>query len=246
MAAKNNVAEGNIIFRLRGLWFGLIFWGGFALYAVDGRNVIGSASHFAANRWGWNAEAVSYTLLAIMALLGVLAAAIRTWASAYLSASVVHDARLHSERLVADGLYRRVRNPLYLGSLMLAIGFAFMASRLGAAVMVVGVLLLTLAIIRTEEAGLLRTQGEQYRAYLQAVSSLLPAITARVPPSGREPNWLNGIRAELYMWSFAAGLVAFAITMKLSLFFGGCILGVVILVIEGIVASSKKQTTANQ
>ena len=46
------------------------------------------------------------------------------------------------------------------------------------------------------------------------------------------------------MWSFAAGLMAFAITSKLRLFFAGIILGVVILAIEGAVASRKSKSAA--
>jgi protein-S-isoprenylcysteine O-methyltransferase Ste14 len=239
------MSQGNIIFRLRGVWFGLIFWAGFSLYSFDHRNVIDAISHFANQHWGWSADAVSNALLAVMAACGVLAAAIRTWASAYLSASVVHDSRLHSELLVADGPYRHLRNPLYLGTLLIAIGFAFMASRLGAVVIVVGISLLIWNIISIEEAGLLATQGEQYREYLRAVPRLLPSLMPRVRSSGRRPDWSNGFRAELYMWAFAAGGLAFAITNKLRLFFAGIALGVVILAVEGIVASSKKKWAAS-
>src|SRR5262249_49124499 len=56
------------------------------------------------------------------ALLVFLAAALRTWATAYLRAEVVHDASQHSEALVADGPYRYVRNPLYLANRPLPAG----------------------------------------------------------------------------------------------------------------------------
>jgi len=41
----------------------------------------------------------------------------------YLHSSVVNDRQLHPERLVANGPYRWVRNPLYLGNILLAFGW---------------------------------------------------------------------------------------------------------------------------
>ena len=60
-----------------------------------------------------------------------LAGLLRTWAAAYLHSDVVHDLKLHSEKLVADGPYRFMRNPLYLGSLMLTIGIGCSPAGLG-------------------------------------------------------------------------------------------------------------------
>lgn len=40
------------------------------------------------------------------------AAEIRTWATAYLGSEIVFDLNLHTNRLVADGPYRYVGNPL--------------------------------------------------------------------------------------------------------------------------------------
>jgi protein-S-isoprenylcysteine O-methyltransferase Ste14 len=56
-------------------------------------------------------------------------ALVRSWAEAYLHSSVVHDSELHTERLMADGPYRYVRNPLHLGLILLAAWMRTMASR---------------------------------------------------------------------------------------------------------------------
>src|SRR5262249_15009029 len=74
-------------------------------------------------------------VLAGGAVLVARGALLRTWAAAYLRSSVVHDGSLHSDRLVADGPYRRLRNPLYLGTLALMIGFGLMAPPAGTAVL---------------------------------------------------------------------------------------------------------------
>jgi len=65
------------------------------------------------------------------AALALLAGLVRTWGAAYLRSEVVHDPSLRLEGVVADGPYRHVRNPLYLGTVLLGIGFGFLASRVG-------------------------------------------------------------------------------------------------------------------
>jgi protein-S-isoprenylcysteine O-methyltransferase Ste14 len=78
--------------------------------------------------------------------------------------------------LVTDGIYRVIRNPSYLGLLILSLGWA-LAFRSG-----VGALLAALNIpplvsrMRSEEA-LLRTQfGEEYEAYRGRTWRLLPGL----------------------------------------------------------------------
>ena len=78
------------------------------------------------------------SLLLFGAFLVLLTALIRTWASAYLRTDVVQDPNLRAETVLADGPYRYVRNPLYLGNILLAIGMGLLASRLGFAFIVLG------------------------------------------------------------------------------------------------------------
>lgn len=76
--------------------------------------------------------------------------------------------------LTMSGPYAYVRNPLYLGSIIIGIGFAIAARDLW---VVIAILLLFLVIyvpvIRSEEA-FLRGQFQEYDAYAQRVPSLLP------------------------------------------------------------------------
>ena len=127
-----------------------------------------------------------------------IAAFLRTWATAYLRTEVVHDASQHSEALVADGPYRYVRNPLYLANLPLIAGVGFMASRLGWFVMVAGMWLFCYRLILREEDGLRATQGESYRAYLNAVPRLWPALRPRVPAGAGEPRWSRRSAARCF------------------------------------------------
>jgi protein-S-isoprenylcysteine O-methyltransferase Ste14 len=154
-------------------------------------------------------------IVAIGSLFVYLAALLRSWAESYLHSSIVHDAAIHSEQLVAEGPYRHVRNPLYLGNDLLVLGLGVLASRLGFVVMVVGMFLFTLRLILREEAGLLATQGESYRRYFNAVPRLWPSLRPRVPSGGAKPNWRDGFTGEIFMWSIPIGMTAFVITQRL-------------------------------
>jgi protein-S-isoprenylcysteine O-methyltransferase Ste14 len=158
------------------------------------------------------------TILAVGVLLVTLAVLVRSWAAAYLRSSVVHDSQLHADRLVADGPYRHVRNPLYLGNILLAIGMGPMASRTGFLVLVVGTVPFVFRLILREEASLLESQGEGYRQYFETVPRLWPSWRPRVPAGGGRPNWVDGFVGETCMWSLAIGMAVFDVTLRLAHF----------------------------
>jgi len=205
-------------FRYRFWIIGAIFWIGFSLYSVDHLNAAASLANWIQPHTRWSEDILARSLLAIGAFLAILAALLRTWATSFLRTEVVHDASLHSERLVADGPYRYVRNPLYLGTTLLTLGMGLMASRLGYAVIVFGIMLFDLRLIGREEAELTASQGESYRKYLATVPRLFPSLIARLPRSGARPHWSQAFQGEGFFWGFAAATVAFAITLNLRYF----------------------------
>jgi hypothetical protein len=151
---------------------------------------------------------------AIDAAIVALAAFLRTWATAYLAGSVVHDWRLHTEQIVSGGPYRSVRNPLYLANLIMAVGYAGLASRLGWCIIIVGMLVFQYRLILREEALLLAEQGRSFEDYVSAVPRLFPAWRPRVPAGNLRPAWAQAFRAEVLFFGFAAGLLCFAITFN--------------------------------
>ena len=98
-----------------------------------------------------------------IALLGVLVRSI--------SAGILQK----NEVLATSGIYAVVRNPLYLGSLLMMLGVNLIIWH--PLVLIVSVILFAITYIptiRNEEHGLERRYGEQWRAYTRTTPRLLP------------------------------------------------------------------------
>ena len=109
--------------------------------------------------------------------LGVTAGELtRLWGVSHIGAI----SRTRSDRLgplVSTGPFARVRNPLYLGNLLIWAGFALSANLLWLVpVIVVLVGLEYHAIVRWEEALLESRLGESYRDYMRRVPRWVPAF----------------------------------------------------------------------
>ena len=115
-------------FTNRAMLFGLIFAVSFPLYFLDHQNSTVALADWIASRLQMKADLVARLLLAFAALLLVVAALIRTWASSYLHAGVVYAAEVKTASLVADGPYRQVRNPLYFANVLMIIAMGAMMS----------------------------------------------------------------------------------------------------------------------
>jgi protein-S-isoprenylcysteine O-methyltransferase Ste14 len=197
-------------FRHRSLLNLIHFWIAFQLYSFDHINVVWAFVH----RNNPRGDFIARIIFGFGALLVGLAAAIRTWAAAYLRSDVVHDTALHAETLVADGPYRHVRNPLYLGTFLMSLGIGFLASRSGFVVLAVGAAIRILRLIGREEAELEKQQGESFREFCRRVPRLLPSLRPRVPAAGLKPQPGQAFRGEAFMWGFFITMVGFTITLQ--------------------------------
>lgn len=206
-------------FSNRASMFGIIIGVPFAMYLIDHENVTALLATRLSPTIHIQPDQLAQVLFAFAALLLAIAALLRTWASSYLNAGVVYASELKSASLVADGPYRRVRNPLYFANALMSIAVGSMMSRSGLVLVVIAMIVFCYRLIFREEAELSASQGESYREYCRAVPRLWPALKPRVSASGRRPDWKAGFQAEAWYWGFAVAILAFAITLKLTVFF---------------------------
>jgi protein-S-isoprenylcysteine O-methyltransferase Ste14 len=211
------------LFEFRNRWWiiFLLFMVAFLAYAVDHMN-----TGEAVARWICHQLKVPVTdnafriVFGCGALLLALAAFLRTWGTSYLQAEVMRDSHVHTEKLLADGPYRHVRNPLYLGNIIMAMAIGVMASRLGFLILAIGMTIFVIRLLLREEAELARDQGEPYLRYCAAVPRLVPSLRPRVPAAGNPAHWNQGFRAELMYWLMALAMAGLALTLNIKVFWG--------------------------
>ena len=112
----------------------------------------------------WRAKP-TWRVLVLGALIAAIGIVLRTLASGQVK---------KNQELTMTGPYAYVRNPLYLGSIIMAIGFAVAALDLWVAIAVLAMFaLIYVPVIRGEET-FLRNQFPAYDDYARRVPSLLP------------------------------------------------------------------------
>ena len=122
--------------------------------------------------------------LALGLPVSVLGLALRAWAAGCLA---------KNRQLATGGPYAYTRNPLYIGTLLVAAGLAVAARSVGLGLFFAAVFLLVyLPVIQLEEQHLRRLFPE-YAAYAERVPALWPR---RRPDSRENPN---PFRMELYL-----------------------------------------------
>ena len=114
--------------------------------------------------------------LAIGAPVSLIGLWLRAWGSGHLR---------KNDALATSGPYAHTRNPLYLGSLIMGLGFTIASGRWWLGLLFVGLFLgIYLPVMRVESATLARLFGTSFEEYAGAVPVLWPRLTPY--RSGRE------------------------------------------------------------
>jgi protein-S-isoprenylcysteine O-methyltransferase Ste14 len=150
------------------------------------------------SRIGAMSFAVATTMLIVCAaVFAALGALFRVWGTAYLGPSTVNNIDMIAGGMMADGPYRYVRNPLYLGLWFMVAAMAFLMPVSGAAFAMVLITVFAIRLTLGEEVFLRRQLGEPYVAYLRAVPRFIPRLRGALVASGAKPHWARSMMAEL-------------------------------------------------
>ncbi|MGV8136872.1 MAG: methyltransferase family protein [Mangrovibacterium sp.] len=85
--------------------------------------------------------------------------------------------QIHAETLVTEGIYKVCRNPMYLGNLLLLLGFGIFAnSMLFTFIFFPLFIFIYIAIIKAEEAFLFNKFGSRFTDYLHRTNALIPRL----------------------------------------------------------------------
>lgn len=112
----------------------------------------------------------SLGVLLIGGLVALPGLALRAWASGHLR---------KNESLATGGPYAFTRNPLYLGSFLIGVGFTIAAGRWLLAIVPIMMLLgIYLPVMRVESGTLTQLFGKKYERYSKEVPLFLPRLSA--------------------------------------------------------------------
>ena len=213
-------------YRQRGAVIGAIFGIGFFAgnVRVGGRPALPAAVVWGRHFGNPGIEALLWGGIELVLFAWLL----RTYGTAFLNGDVVFAAAVQRDRLIVDGPFRYVRNPLYIGNVLLALGVGLYAPPLGFAIIVLGNVLLVALLAREEERQLAAHYGADYAAYRTAVRAFLPRlIPVEFPSAGHiEPDVRAAFRAEAFMLVIAIALVPLALYGPAGFVPAACILAV--------------------
>jgi protein-S-isoprenylcysteine O-methyltransferase Ste14 len=136
-------------------------------------------------------------VVAFGALSAGIGAWLRVWGAAYLGYTTIHHKDMQNAVMMADGPYRYVRNPLYLGGWFMVIAFCLLMPIAGAPVTLLLMTIFFLRLTLAEETFLAERMSLFYQDYLKAVPRLLPWPGRSLPRAHHKPYWRIAFLTEI-------------------------------------------------
>jgi protein-S-isoprenylcysteine O-methyltransferase Ste14 len=139
--------------------------------------------------------------LAIGMIGVILGESLRFWGVAYAGPLTRVTGSVGAPELVVAGPFAFVRNPLYLGNMVMYVGVGVMANALVPWLVIAAAVYFYFQyamIVSLEEEFLFKTFEEEYGVYTAAVPRFLPAFRSfkSVRATAHAPDWKGGIRSE--------------------------------------------------
>jgi len=146
--------------------------------------------------------------------LSLLLVAPGLWLRGYASGYVKKNTEV-----TTTGPYAHTRNPLYLGSVLIAFGFALAAHSLWIAIaLAVLFAVIYIPVIRSEEA-FLRSEFADYDAYAKRVPRLIPRLRPAESAAGEEGRFSAALYRKHREYNALIGAAAIYAALVLKFFF---------------------------
>jgi hypothetical protein len=142
------------------------------------------------------------------------------WLRGYASGYVKKN-----RELTQTGPYAYTRNPLYLGSILIAAGFAVALLSWPVAAMLTAMFLIIYVPVIASEERFLRLNFPDFDAYCQRVPRLIPRLTGADPPAGQTEVSSGKFSVDLYLRHREYNATIGAALLYLSLLFLRQLLG---------------------
>jgi protein-S-isoprenylcysteine O-methyltransferase Ste14 len=136
------------------------------------------------------------------------------WLRGYASGYVKKN-----RELTQTGPYAYTRNPLYLGSILIAAGFAVALLSWPVAAMLAAMFLIIYVPVIASEERFLRSNFPDFDAYCHRVPRLVPRLTPAAPPTGQTEVSSGKFSAALYLRHREYNATIGAVLLYLSLLF---------------------------
>ncbi len=156
-------------------------------------------------------------VIVVASVLALAGAIFRVWGAAYLGPGTVSNVNMLAGKVMADGPYRFVRNPLYIGLWCMVAAMAFLMPVSGALFAMVLITVFAVRLTLGEEAFLREQLGDVYMAYLHTVPRFVPRLRGAPASTGAEPHWLRAVSTELTPIGVLAGIVLYSRNYDLAL-----------------------------
>jgi protein-S-isoprenylcysteine O-methyltransferase Ste14 len=134
-------------------------------------------------------------------LISLIGEAIRLWGVSWAGSETRTTGNVGGTYLIISGPFAYVRNPLYVGNILIYLGFGIMSLSLFPYLQIIALLFFIFQyslIVSEEEEYLKRTYGEQYKKYFSSVPRFLPRFTPYKDSSVEQPpfNIKAGLKSE--------------------------------------------------
>jgi len=139
-----------------------------------------------------NATIASLIIGILIAINGEL---IRLWGVSWAGSETRTTGGVGGTYLVISGPFAYVRNPLYVGNILMYLGLGIMSMSLFPYLQIVAIIFFMIQyqfIVKEEEGFLITKFGNDYKNYLQNVPRFLPRVTAYKNDSIPQPNYNVG------------------------------------------------------